>query len=73
MKVVFDTLSKYLQSFHIPTALFAIAVAVAAQFTLNGQPLDITTGDGRTAIVLAVVGGIAKVWPQIYWFVKPKS
>ncbi len=41
---------------HLPTLVMAIIVAIGSAITVNGQPVDLSTGSGRTVAVLALFG-----------------
>lgn len=45
-----------LAAFHLPTLLLAIVVGIVSSLSVNGQPIDLSTPQGRTAAVLAIAG-----------------
>lgn len=50
------TIRSIIAGLHLPTLVFALATAVAASVTVNGQPLDLTTGSGRAVATMAIAG-----------------
>lgn len=53
------TIRSIITGLHAPTLVLAVVTAVAAGVTVNGQPLDLSTGAGRAAATLSIIGIVA--------------